>query len=89
MNNEKTSHLREDLTSYFTKLKEMLSEYERNCESVYVLKTLPIYQGSKTYTQEDVSKISLSFNAVSLAFISFNRAMASVDKMLELIQNEE
>ena len=40
MNNEKTSQLREDLTNYFTLLKEMLERDDDMCQLVYGLKAI-------------------------------------------------
>lgn len=89
MNNEKTSQLSEDLTNYFTLLKEMLEKDDDMCQLVYGLKAVPILEGKTTYTQEEVNKLSVYSSLTLQAIMDLGRARVAVDKMLKLLQSED
>lgn len=89
MNNEKTSQLREDLTSYFTLLKEMLEKDDDMCQLVYGLKAVPIFDGKTMYTKDEVNKLSVYSSLTLQDIMDLGRARVAVDKMLKLIQSED
>ena len=88
MNNEKTQQLREDLTNYFTLLKEMLEKDEDMCQLVYGLKAVPLLDGKTTYTKEEVNKLSVYSSLTLQGIMDLGRARVAVDKMLKLIQSD-
>lgn len=89
MNNDKTSQLRGDLTSYFTLLKEMLEKDEDMCQLVCGLKAVPLLDGKAMYTKEEVNKLTVYSSLTLQAIMDLGRARVAVDKMLKLIQNED